>query len=106
MRAGKSRGAEATAFCSRGSASLLKARRVRALRVFSGNTGIDPYTTAVSDVYQDLFAEETIPARVFTRLMPEAVLEDPRSRKLTTQPRPLRITVCACCLNHGYRVAR
>ncbi|MGZ3769298.1 MAG: GH36-type glycosyl hydrolase domain-containing protein [Bdellovibrio sp.] len=26
-------------------------------RVFSGYTGIDPYTTAVSDVYQDLFGE-------------------------------------------------
>jgi cyclic beta-1,2-glucan synthetase len=26
-------------------------------RVFSGNTGIDPYTTAASDVYQDLFSE-------------------------------------------------
>ncbi len=26
-------------------------------RVFSGNTGIDPYTKAVSDVYQDLFEE-------------------------------------------------
>jgi len=26
-------------------------------RIFSGNTGIDPYTKAVSDVYQDLFAE-------------------------------------------------
>ncbi len=25
--------------------------------IFSGNTGIDPYTTAVSDIYQDLFAE-------------------------------------------------
>jgi cellobiose phosphorylase len=26
-------------------------------RVFSGNVGLDPYTTAVSDVYQDLFGE-------------------------------------------------
>jgi len=26
-------------------------------RVFSGNTGIDPYTTAASDLYQDLFGE-------------------------------------------------
>jgi cyclic beta-1,2-glucan synthetase len=26
-------------------------------RISSGNTGIDPYTTAVSDVYQDLFKE-------------------------------------------------
>lgn len=26
-------------------------------RVYSGHTGVDPYTTAVSDAYQDLFAE-------------------------------------------------
>ena len=26
-------------------------------RIFSGHTGVDPYTTAVSDVYQDLFRE-------------------------------------------------
>ena len=26
-------------------------------RIFTGNTGLDPYTTAVSDVYQDLFGE-------------------------------------------------
>ncbi len=29
----------------------------RFARIFSGNVGIDPYTTAVSDVYMDLFAE-------------------------------------------------
>ena len=26
-------------------------------RVYAGHTGVDPYTTAVSDIYQDLFAE-------------------------------------------------
>ncbi|WP_372635142.1 GH36-type glycosyl hydrolase domain-containing protein [Fodinibius sp.] len=26
-------------------------------RIFSGNVGIDPYTTAVSDIYQDMFGE-------------------------------------------------
>ena len=35
----------------------LSATRSPFARLFSGNTGIDPYTTAVSDVYQDLFAE-------------------------------------------------
>jgi cyclic beta-1,2-glucan synthetase len=39
------------------SVSLTSASRSRFARVFSGNTGIDPYTTAVSDVYQDLFGE-------------------------------------------------
>ena len=39
------------------SISLVSASRSRFAEVFSGNTGIDPYTTAVSDVYQDLFGE-------------------------------------------------
>ncbi len=39
------------------SMSLESASRSRFARIFSGNTGIDPYTTAVSDVYQDLFCE-------------------------------------------------
>ncbi len=39
------------------SIALLSASCSRFARIFSGNTGIDPYTTAVSDVYQDLFGE-------------------------------------------------
>ncbi|MCA1850193.1 MAG: carbohydrate-binding protein, partial [Acidobacteria bacterium] len=39
------------------SATLESAARTRFARVFSGNTGVDPYTTAASDVYQDLFGE-------------------------------------------------
>ncbi|HUE81414.1 MAG TPA: glucoamylase family protein [Pyrinomonadaceae bacterium] len=39
------------------SVSLVSASSSRFARIFSGNTGIDPYTTAVSDVYQDLFGE-------------------------------------------------
>jgi len=39
------------------SIALEGAARSRFSRIFSGNTGIDPYTTAVSDVYQDLFGE-------------------------------------------------
>lgn len=39
------------------SISLESASASRFARIFSGNTGIDPYTTAVSDVYQDLFGE-------------------------------------------------
>ncbi|HEY7785695.1 MAG TPA: glucoamylase family protein, partial [Pyrinomonadaceae bacterium] len=41
------------------SISLESASRSRFAQIFSGNTGIDPYTTAVSDVYQDLFGEGT-----------------------------------------------
>jgi len=33
------------------------ARRSAFARIFAGRAGIDPYTTAVSDVYQDLFGE-------------------------------------------------
>ncbi len=39
------------------SISLESSSRSLFARVFSGNTGIDPYTTAASDVYQDLFGE-------------------------------------------------
>jgi cyclic beta-1,2-glucan synthetase len=39
------------------SISLSSASRSKLVQIFSGYTGIDPYTTAVSDVYQDLFGE-------------------------------------------------
>jgi cyclic beta-1,2-glucan synthetase len=39
------------------SISLESASRSLFARIFSGNTGIDPYTTAASDLYQDLFGE-------------------------------------------------
>lgn len=35
----------------------LSSRRSRFARIFAGPPGIDPYTTAASDVYQDLFGE-------------------------------------------------
>ena len=37
--------------------SLPSAGRSRFAKLFSGDPGIDPYTRAVSDVYQDLFQE-------------------------------------------------
>ncbi|HEX6571425.1 MAG TPA: glucoamylase family protein, partial [Steroidobacteraceae bacterium] len=36
---------------------LVSANRSQFARIFSGHVGLDPYTTAVSDVYQDLFHE-------------------------------------------------
>ena len=39
------------------SISLTSASRSYFAQIFSGNTGIDPYTTASSDIYQDLFGE-------------------------------------------------
>src|SRR6185295_10956164 len=37
--------------------SAVSASRTKFAQVFSGHVGLDPYTTAVSDVYQDLFHE-------------------------------------------------
>ncbi|MGI8787174.1 MAG: GH36-type glycosyl hydrolase domain-containing protein [Pyrinomonadaceae bacterium] len=37
--------------------TLTSSARSRFARIFSNNAGIDPYTTAASDVYQDLFGE-------------------------------------------------
>ncbi len=39
------------------SISLTSSSQSYFARIFSGNTGIDPYTTASSDLYQDLFGE-------------------------------------------------
>ncbi|MEP7342549.1 MAG: glucoamylase family protein [Acidobacteriota bacterium] len=39
------------------SVTLESSASSRFARILSGNTGIDPYSTAASDVYQDLFAE-------------------------------------------------
>ena len=41
------------------SVSVVSSSKTRFSQIFSGNTGIDPYTTAVSDVYQDFFGEGT-----------------------------------------------
>jgi len=39
------------------SISLSSASRSKLVQIFSGYTGIDPYTTAVSDAYQDFFGD-------------------------------------------------
>jgi cyclic beta-1,2-glucan synthetase len=39
------------------SVTLESANRSRFAAIFAGHPGVDPYTTAVSDVYQDLFGE-------------------------------------------------
>lgn len=39
------------------SIGITNANRSRFSRIFAGQGGLDPYTTAVSDVYQDLFGE-------------------------------------------------
>ncbi len=47
------------------SISLTSASRSRFARIFSGNTGFDPYTTATSDIYQDLFGEGSFTGKGF-----------------------------------------
>jgi cyclic beta-1,2-glucan synthetase len=44
-------------FQPRVSMTLTSSSRSYFARIFSGHTGVDPYTTAVSDLYQDLFGE-------------------------------------------------
>ena len=39
------------------SISMESAGRSRFAQIFTGRTGLDPYTTAISDVYQDLFGQ-------------------------------------------------
>ena len=51
-------------------------------RLYSGHTGVDPYTTAVSDTYQDLFGEGIFTGKglydvdVFTAALADAVPEN------------------------------
>ena len=64
------------------SISLDSASRSLFARIFSGNTGIDPYTTAASDVYQDLFGEGIYTGKglydidAFERALDDRVPED------------------------------
>src|SRR4029078_9366893 len=44
-------------FQPRGGVSLTSAHATKFPAIHSGHPGVDPYTTAVSDVYQDLFSE-------------------------------------------------
>jgi len=56
--AGKGRVVEGYAILQpRASISLTSAGQSRFARLFSGDSGIDPYTREVSDVYQDVFGE-------------------------------------------------
>src|SRR5699024_9431095 len=52
-------------------------------RVFSGNVGIDPYTTAVSDVYHDLFGDVVFTCKGLYDLEPFESILDGRFPKNT-----------------------
>ena len=71
--------------------TLPSAGRSLFARIFSGNPGIDPYTTAVSDVYQDLFGEGTLHRQGHLRRRRlRARRATGGSREHAAQPRPDR----------------
>ena len=89
----------ATASCSRASASPWRARRARCSRaLYAGHTGVDPYTTAVSDTYQDLFGEGSFTGKglydvdAFT-----GRARRPRARERDVVARPVRGAARARC---------
>jgi cyclic beta-1,2-glucan synthetase len=62
--------------------SILSANKTQFSKIFSGETGIDMYTTAVSDVYQDLFGEGIFTGKgiydvdVFNYMLKDEIPED------------------------------
>lgn len=59
------------------SVSINNANKTMFSKIFSGETGIDTYTTAVSDVYQDLFGEGIFTGKgIFDVDVFESVLKD------------------------------
>jgi cyclic beta-1,2-glucan synthetase len=59
------------------SVELVSTTQTRFARIFSGNIALDPYTTTVSDVYQDLFEEGSFTGKgLYVVDAFEAALED------------------------------
>jgi cyclic beta-1,2-glucan synthetase len=64
------------------SVTMASAARSMFARTYAGHTGVDPYTTAVSDVYQDLFGEGIFAGKglydvdAFTRALEHRVPEN------------------------------
>lgn len=62
--------------------SILSANKTLFSKIFSGETGIDIYTTAVSDVYQDLFGEGIFTGKgiydvdIFNSMLKDEIPED------------------------------
>jgi cyclic beta-1,2-glucan synthetase len=73
----------------RASISLTSAGQSRFTRLFAGESGIDPYTREVSDVYQDVFGEGSFAARASTTSTRSVQAVDGRfPGALRPQPRP------------------
>ena len=84
------------AAAARSASTLVSANRTAFAKVFSGHVGVDPYTTAVSDVYQDLFHEGSYVGKgIYDVDAFEAALAGPRARERAAQPRPVRRLVRA-----------
>ena len=71
------------------SISIPEANRSMFTRIFAGQGGIDPYTTAVSDIYQDIFGEGFSQVRAFMMLMRFQRLCTGASRTI-----PFSATIC------------
>ena len=75
-------------------------------RLVSGAGGIDPYASAVSDVYQDLFGEGSTSARASTTSTPSRRRWRARSRERAAQPRSVRGHLRAGRARFGHRSRR
>ena len=72
-------------------------------RLYAGHTGVDPYTTAVSDTYQDLFGEGIFTGKgLYDVDAFMAALEDSRSGERAAVARSVRGAACA----RGARLGR
>ena len=75
--------------------------------VFSGHVGLDPYTTAVSDVYQDLFGEGSYVGKgIYDIDAFERALHNRVPGERAAEPRPVRRAVRAGRALHRPRGGR
>ena len=102
---GRARDAKASASCNRASASPTRARPGSLFaRVYAGHTGVDPYTTAVSDTYQDLFGEGIFTGKgLYDVDAFKAAVERPRTRERPALARSVRGPACAHRTGHRRR---
>ena len=76
-------------------------------RIFAGDIGLDLYTNAVSNVYQDLFGSGIyIGKGIYDVDAFETQPGRPRAREYVAQPRSVRGHPCAGRLGHGHRLVR
>ena len=101
--------ARATASSSRGSRRRCRPSATRSIyqRVFSGPAGIDPYASAVSDVYQDLFGEGSFTGKgIYDVDAFERGARRSRPGERAAEPRPLRGHVRARRARDRHRALR